>query len=169
MKDIYSAKISYYGQNRRVLLNNPRYKSKGRVKTKPTFNQLVNLTHKTFLEKHGEKMKYHDPKLYESLTGKKAPRNKSLEDPVIKKKENVKVEDNSDSLLEYQKKRELERREELERERKKQAEAVVFKFESPKKDMTRYIYQVNAFEPVNKGKLGHSQSWRFNKPPKTYY
>jgi len=169
MKDIYSAKISYYGQNRRVFLNNPRYKSKGRVKTKPTFNQLVNLTHKTFLEKHGEKMKYHDPKLYESLTGKKAPKNRSLEDPVIKKKENVKVEDNSDSLLEYQKKRELEKREKLERERKKQAEAVVFKFESPKKDMTRYIYQVNAFEPVNKGKLGHSQSWRFNKPLKSYY
>jgi len=169
MKDINSSKISYYGQNRRVLLNNPRYKSKGRVKTKPTFNQLVNLTRKTFLEKHAEKLKYYDPKLYESLTGKKAPKNRSLDDPVIKKKECVKVEDNSDSLLEYQKKRELERREELERERKKQAEAVVFKFESPKKDMTRYIYQVNAFEPVNKGRLGHSQSWRFDKPLKSYY
>jgi len=53
MKDINSSKISYYGQNRRVFLNNPRYKSKGCVKTKPTLNQLIKQTHNQFIEKWG--------------------------------------------------------------------------------------------------------------------
>jgi hypothetical protein len=28
---------------------------------------------------------------------------------------------------------------------------------------------VNAYEPVNKGKLGSSQEWRIEKPIKSYY
>ena len=41
MRKISDSKISNYGRNRRVFLNNPRYKSVGRVKTKPTLNKLI--------------------------------------------------------------------------------------------------------------------------------
>jgi hypothetical protein len=51
MRNISNSKISNYGRNRRSFLNNPRYKSDGRVKTKLTFNQLVNETHNQFVEK----------------------------------------------------------------------------------------------------------------------
>ena len=44
MRNISNSKISNYGRNRRSFLNNPRYKSDGRVKTKPTLNQLINET-----------------------------------------------------------------------------------------------------------------------------
>ena len=72
MRNIPDSKISYYGRNRRVFLDNPRYKSVGRVKTKPTLNQLIKETHNQFIEKWGPYMEVNKPALYESMTGKKA-------------------------------------------------------------------------------------------------
>ena len=92
MRNISDSKISYYGRNRRVFLSNPRYKSDSRVKTKPTFNQLVKDTHNQFIEKWGSFMEVNDPALYESITGKKAKK------PVIEfseSKEEVKKIDTS--------------------------------------------------------------------------
>jgi len=72
MKNISHSKISYYARNKRSFLNNPRYKSRGRVKTKPTFNQLIKDTHNQFIEKWGPFMEVNQPAIYESMTGKKA-------------------------------------------------------------------------------------------------
>ena len=72
MRNISDSKISYYGRNKRTFLSNPRYKSSGRVKTKPTFNQLIKDTHNQLIEKWGTYLEVNDPALYESMTGKKA-------------------------------------------------------------------------------------------------
>ena len=77
MRNISNSKISYYGRNKRSFLSNSRYKSYGRVKTKPTFNQLIKETHNQFVEKWGPFMEINEPALYESMTGKKA-KNQSL-------------------------------------------------------------------------------------------
>ena len=61
-----------YVRNKRTFLSNSRYKSSGRVKTKPTFNQLIKDTHNQLIEKWGPYMEVNDPSLYESMTGKKA-------------------------------------------------------------------------------------------------
>jgi hypothetical protein len=72
MRNISDSKISYYARNKRTFLSNPRYKSCGRVKTKPTFNQLIKETHNQLIEKWGTYLEVNDPALYESMTGKKA-------------------------------------------------------------------------------------------------
>ena len=126
MRNIPDSKISYYGRNRRVFLSNPRYKSDSRVKTKPTFNQLIKDTHNQFIEKWGPFMEINDPALYESMTGKKAKK------PVIEasdsKEEVKKIEPVYDDLDAYQKRRDAERMAELEKARTKQKEQVKFDF-----------------------------------------
>jgi hypothetical protein len=109
MKNISQCKISYYWRNRRSFLNNPRYKSRGRVKTKPTLNQLIRQTHNQFIEKWGPFMEINQPAIYESMTGKKA-RKPVIED-VPKPTEEVKdVKTFNDNLSAYQKQREAERK-----------------------------------------------------------
>ena len=167
MRNISVSKISYYGRNRRVFLDNPRYKSVGRVKTKPTFNKLIKETHNQFIEKWGTFMEFNDPALYESMTGKKARK------PVIEtsnsKEEVKKIEPVYDDLDAYQKKREAERMAELEKARAKQKKDFKFNFVKPRKDWSIYGGWVNAYEPVNKGRLGSTQEWRKEKPYPVYY
>ena len=163
MKNISQSKISYYARNRRSFLNNPRYKSDGRVKTKPTFNQLIKDTHNQFIEKWGPFMEINQPATYESMTGKKAKK------PLVEVELN-KVDKKIDTSLDaYQKQRDAERQAELEKARVKQKQEVKFTFEKPRKDFSIYGGWVNAYEPINKGKLGSSQSWREEKKPRFYY
>jgi hypothetical protein len=167
MRDISSSKISYYGRNRRVFLSNPRYKSDSRVKTKPTFNQLIKQTHNQFIEKWGPFMEVNDPALYESMTGIKAKK------PVVeisKPEEEVKkIEPVYDDLDAYQKKRDAERKAELEKARAKQKDQFKFNYVKPKINWSIYGGWVNPHEPINKCKLGSSQSWRTEKPGRSYY
>ena len=163
MKNISQSKISYYARNRRSFLNNPRYKSDGRVKTKPTFNQLIKDTHNQFIEKWGPFMEINQPATYESMTGKKAKK------PLVEVELN-KVDKKIDTSLDaYQKQRDAERQAELEKARAKQKQEVKFTFEKPRKDFSIYGGWVNAYEPINKGKLGSSQSWRKEKKFPVYY
>ena len=163
MKNISQSKISYYARNRRSFLNNPRYKSDGRVKTKPTFNQLIKDIHNQFIEKWGPFMEVNQPATYESMTGKKARK------PLVEVELN-KVDKKIDTSLDaYQKQRDAERQAELEKARAKQKQEVKFTFEKPRKDFSIYGGWVNAYEPINKGKLGSSQSWREEKKPRFYY
>ena len=168
MRKISNSKISYYGRNKRGFLSNPRYKSVGRVKTKPTFNQLIKETHNQFIEKWGSYLEVNDPALYKSMTGKKA---KKLVIEVSNSKEEVKKIDSSyDDLDAYQKKRDAERKAELEKARAKlKKKEVKFNFVEPKKDWSIYGGWVNAYEPVNKGRLGSTQSWRIEKSVREYY
>jgi hypothetical protein len=168
MRNISDSKISYYGRNRRVFLDNPRYKSVGRVKTKPTFNQLIKDTHNQFIEKWGPYMEVNNPTLYESMTGKKA---KELVVEFSESKEEIKKIDTPyDELDAYQKKRDAERKVELEKAREKlKKKEVKFNFIRPQKDWSIYGGWVNAHEPVNKGRLGSTQEWRKEKPYPVYY
>jgi hypothetical protein len=45
----------------------------------------------------------------------------------------------------------------------------IFKPVQPLRSSSRMIYWCDARSPINVGKLGSSQAWRFDKPPKTYY
>ena len=167
MKNISQSKISYYARNKRSFLNNPRYKSDGRVKTKPTLNQLIKETHNQFIEKWGAFMEVNDPALYESMTGKKAKK------PVFEfsesKEEVKKIEPSYDDLDAYQKKRDAERQAELEKARAKQKEQVKFNYVKPRINWSIYGGWVNAYEPVNKGRLGSTQEWRKEKKYPVYY
>jgi hypothetical protein len=51
----------------------------------------------------------------------------------------------------------------------KKKEPFIFKTEPYRKDYSRYVYWCNPFEPINKGKLGSSQSWRNEKKFPVYY
>ena len=163
MKNISQSKISYYARNKRSFLNNPRYKSRGRVKTKPTFNQLIKDTHNQFIEKWGPFMEVNKPDIYESMTGKKAKKPLAKVEP---NKEDKKIDTSLDA---YQKQRDAERQAELEKARAKQKQEVKFTFVKPRKDFSIYGGWVNAYEPINKGKLGSSQSWRKEKKFPVYY
>jgi hypothetical protein len=167
MRNIPDSKISYYGRNRRVFLSNPRYKSDSRVKTKPTFNQLIKDTHNQLIDKWGPYLEVNDPALYESMTGKKAKK------PVIEfsesKEEVKKIEPSYDDLDAYQKKRDAERKAELEKARAKQKEQVKFNYVKPRINWSIYGGWVNAYEPVNKGRLGSTQEWRKEKKYPVYY
>jgi hypothetical protein len=168
MRNISDSKISNYGRNKRVFLNNPRYKSVGRVKTKPTFNQLIKETYNQLIEKWGPYMEVNNPALYESMTGKKAKK------PVVEvsdsKEEVKKIDTPYDELDAYQKKRDAERKAELDKAREKlKKKEVKFNFITPRKDWSIYGGWVNAHEPVNKGRLGSTQEWRKEKPYPVYY
>ena len=163
MKNISQSKISYYARNKRSFLNNPRYKSRGRVKTKPTFNQLIKDTHNQFIEKWGPFMEVNKPDIYESMTGKKAKKPLAKVEP---NKEDKKIDTSLDA---YQKQRDAERQAELEKARAKQKQEVKFTFVKPRKDFSIYGGWVNAYEPINKGKLGSSQGWRKEKKFPVYY
>ena len=167
MRNISDSKISYYARNKRTFLSNPRYKSSGRVKTKPTFNQLIKDTHNQLIDKWGPYLEVNDPALYESMTGKKAKK------PVIEfsesKEEVKKIEPSYDDLDAYQKKRDAERKTELEKARAKQKEQVKFNYVKPRINWSIYGGWVNAYEPVNKGRLGSTQEWRKEKKYPVYY
>lgn len=163
MKNISQSKISYYARNKRSFLNNPRYKSRGRVKTKPTFNQLIKDTHNQFIEKWGPFMEVNQPAIYESMTEKKAKK------PLVEVEPNKEDKKIDTSLDAYQKQRDAERQAELEKARAKQKQEFKFTFVKPRKDFSIYGGWVNAYEPINKGKLGSSQSWRKEKKFPVYY
>ena len=112
-------------------------------------------------------MEVNDPALYESMTGKKARK------PVIEtsnsKEEVKKIEPVYDNLDAYQKKREAERMAELEKASAKQKEQVKFDYVKPRINWSIYGGWVNAYEPVNKGRLGSAQQWKEDKPGRRYY
>ena len=167
MRKISNSKISNYGRNKRVFLNNPRYKSSGRVKTKPTFNQLIKDTHNQLIEKWGPYMEVNDPALYESMTGKKAK--KPVMEVSDSKEEYKKIDTSYNELDAYQKKRDAERKAELDKARAKQKKDFNFNFVKPRKDWSIYGGWVNAYEPVNKGRLASTQEWKIEKLGRKYY
>ena len=167
MRNISDSKISYYARNKRVFLSNPRYKSGSRVKTKPTLNQLIKDTHNQLIEKWGPYMEVNQPAIYESMTGKKA--RKPIIEHALPKEEVKEIKTSQDDLSAYQKQREAERKAELEKVREKQKKEPKFNFVKPRINWSIYGGFVNAYEPVNKGKLGSTQEWKKEKPYPVYY
>jgi hypothetical protein len=101
------------------------------------------------------------------MTGKKAKK------PVIEFSESneevKKIDTSYDDLDSYQKMRDTERKTELEKARAKQKKDFKFKFVKPRKDWSIYGGWVNAYEPVNKGRLGSTQEWKTEKLGRKYY
>jgi hypothetical protein len=168
MSVLHPSKVSYYGLNKRIFLSNPRYKSGSCVKTKPNFNVLIKLEKARFIAECGPSLKIKDPALYSSIIGKKV---KSA--PLVLEKTNqeeVKEKTSYNELDEYQKRRDAERKAELEKAREKlKKKQVKFNFITPRKDWSIYGGWVNAYEPVNKGRLGSTQEWKKKEKFPTYY
>ena len=154
------------------------------MKTKPNkryFNgEVKRLTQEMKNDLCTEELKQKDPALYFSLLGKKMPKKylKLYETKAEPKKDKVsvsteikkdKAEDTSknNELLEYQKKRDRERAEQLEKDRKKDKQIVFNVVEPIRKDPNRGMRFVNCSEPINKGRLGHSKTFLY-KANKTY-
>ena len=58
----------------------------------------------------------------------------------------------------------------IKKPKEKTKELFVFKTAEPyRKDYSRLVYWCNAFEPINKGKLGTTQGWRKEERFKKYY
>jgi len=66
-------------------------------------------------------------------------------------------------------KRDAERQAELEKARAKQKKDFKFNFVKPRKDWSIYGGWVNAYEPVNKGRLASTQEWKIEKLGRKYY
>ena len=62
-----------------------------------------------------------------------------------------------------------ERKAELDKARAKQKKDFKFNFVKPRKDWSIYGGWVNAYEPVNKGRLGSTQEWKIEKLGRNYY
>ena len=168
MSVLHPSKVSYYGRNKRILLSNPRYKSDSSVKTKPNFSLLIKLEKARFIAESGASIKIKDPALYSSIIGKKV---KSI--PLMSEKTNheeVKEKTSYNELDEYQKRRDAERKAELEKARAKlKKNEVKLNFIAPRTDRSVYGGWVNAYLPVNVGKLASTQRWRIEKSVKEYY
>ena len=168
MKKIHPSKMSYYARNKRLFLSNSRYKSNYRVKTKPTytnafFNTLIKEECSKFLKENGEQIRIENPALYKSISGKTLASETS-------KPEEVKEKKSYNELDEYHKKRDAERKAELEKARAQlKKNEVKINFVRPQKDWSKYGGWVNAYEPVNKGRLGSTQEWKKEKPYPKYY
>ena len=154
------------------------------MKTKPNnryFNgEVKRLTQEMRNNLCTEELKQKDPALYFSILGKKMPKKylKLYETKAEAKEDKVsvsteikkdKVEDTlkDNELLEYQKKRDRERAEQLEKDRKKDKQIVFNVVEPIRKDPNRGMRFVNCSEPINKGRLGHSKTFLY-KANKTY-
>ena len=154
------------------------------MKTKPNnryFNaEVKRLTQEMRNDLCTEELKQKDPALYYCRLGKKMPKKylklyetkaevKEAKVPVSTeiKKDQVEETSKDNELLEYQKKRDRERAEQLEKDRKKDNQIVFNVVEPIRKDPNRGMRFDNCPEPINKGKLGHSKTFLY-KANKTY-
>ena len=154
------------------------------MKTKPNkryFNgEVKRLTQEMKNDLCTEELKQKDPALYFPILGKKMPKKylklyetkaevKEAKVPVSTeiKKDQVEETSKDNELLEYQKKRDRERAEQLEKDRKKDNQIVFNVVEPIRKDPNRGMRFVNCSEPINKGRLGHSKAFLY-KANKTY-
>ena len=150
------------------------------MKTKPNnryFNgEVKRLTQEMRNDLCTEELKQKDPALYYCRLGKKMPKKylklyETKEDKVPVsteiKKDQVEETSKDNELLEYQKKRDRERAEQLEKERAKDNQIVFNVVEPIRKDPNRGMRFDNCPEPINKGKLGHSKTFLY-KANKTY-
>ena len=157
------------------------------MKTKPNkryFNgEVKRLTQEMRNDLCTEELKQKDPAFYFSILDKKMPKKylklyeakaevKEVKVPVSTeiKKDQVEETSKDNELLEYQKKRDRERAEQLEKDRKKDNQIVFNVVEPIRKDPNRGMRFVNCSEPINKGRLGHSKTflYKVNKSYKYY-
>ena len=154
------------------------------MKTKPNkryFNgEVKRLTQEMRNDLCTEELKQKDPALYFSILGKKMPKKylklyetkAEVKEAKVSvsteiKKDQVEETSKDNEFLEYQKKRDRERAEQIEKDRKKDNQIVFNVVEPIRKDPNRGMRFVNCSEPINKGRLGHSKAFLY-KANKTY-
>ena len=156
-----------------------------RVETKPITVKRIRQIEKDFYQNNKEAMKIKDPKLYEFYKAEFGQK-KSRSKPKVKLKSDFNVvsskdfkheeclnlkgsEDvkKEDELSRYQKQREMERKKKL--DQLKQHSLRPIKFETHRKDPHRGMGWVNSFQPINQGRLGHSQTWKMKRVKKYRY
>jgi len=154
-----------------------------RVETKPISVKAIKKIEKEFYQKNKEAMKIKDPELYEFYKAEfdKKKTSKSNSSLILNKDRNqidYSSEKNDtvqnekhivfkNELEELQKQREMERKKKLDQLRQEQERPI--QFQAYKKDPHRGMGFVSCHEPINKGKLGHSQSWKYKKEKKYVY
>ena len=146
-----------------------------RVETKPISVKAVKQIEKDFYDKNKDLMRIAKPELYEFYRqefGKKK-KNKPLPEKQIKEAHvnSEKKLNKKNELDQYQEERRHQRDLEVEKIRQNQAKPLFsFKSLNSNKDPHRGMRWVSCSQPVNQGKLGSSQSWKYKKEKKyTYY
>jgi hypothetical protein len=142
-------------------------------------SQIKGIT-ESFLNNNKEYLLKNDPALLYSMCGKPVPkkyqnfkadlkREDAVNETVIKESKNLNQSEKVDELDCYQEEMK-KRKEELafKRSQKNVVRPKVF-FTHCRKDSHRGMGWVNAYELINKAKLGYAQSWKYQKERKYRY
>ena len=154
ISSIKKEKRSWFGKDRKTSFRscnpNDRY-----------FNARIKEVQETFLNESNKYLEQHDPGLLYNIKNKPLPKKQ--------KKTIIKTSREDNELDKYQKEREQKRKEEMVK-RTQINVAKPFSFsETGKKDPCRGMRWVNGFDSINKGRLGHSQSFKYKKERKYEY
>ena len=124
-----------------------------------------------YLTANGDQIKKEQPEVYYSMINKPLPKKYQKEEVVkpIESKPSVPDPIRENELSEYLKQRDMERKAEVEKIRSEQKESMKLSFSVDRKDPNRGMRFVSANGPVNTGKFGHSQSWKYKKEKKRSY
>jgi len=143
-------------------------------KTNPNnryFMGLIKKATEDFLSVHGDRIKQEQPEVYYSMINRPLPKKYQKEEVVkpVQSKPSVPDPVRENELSEYLKQRELERKAEVEKIRNEQKESMKLSFSVDRKDPNCGMRFVIAYGPVNTGRFGHSQSWKYKKEKKRSY
>lgn len=164
MSSMKRDKKQWFGKDRKTSLGqtnpNNRY-----------FMRLIKKASDDFLSVHGEQIKQEQPEVYYSMINKPLPKKYQKEEVVkpVESKPSVPDPVRENELSEYLKQRDMERKAEVEKIRNEQKESMKLSFSVDRKDPNCGMRFVSAYGPVNTGKFGHSQSWKYKKEKKRSY
>ena len=148
-------------------------------KTKPNhhyFMGKINKITNEFLTNNKKFLLAHQPEIYYSMKGKKLPKKyqnfQTFNIHSVIRDEPVETPSPKQNPYQLQQKEEKKRlkEEKLQQEKiakKKEQDRIRINREAAARENS-YIHWVDPFEPVNKNKLGYSQSWRIEKKYKYY-
>ena len=135
------------------------------------FMRTIKKATNDFLSVHGESIKKEKPELYYSMINRPLPKKFKKADQIkpVEVKTVIPNPSIQNELSNYLKQRELERKVKAEEIKDVQKESIKLSFSESRKDPNRGMRFVNAFGPINTGRFGHSQSWKYKKEKKRSY
>jgi hypothetical protein len=171
-------KISSMRRNKRRWFSKERKSKGGAIPVSNRFfNAKIKDLQETFLTEHKEHIERHNPALPYLLRNKPIPKKYQVKipvaAPVLATSTTLEIKkDNSqraNELDKFQESRDIERQAEIEKIRQDHLNPKIVWKAEPKRNRNHGMRWVNANEANNKGKLGHSQSWKFKSPKKYEY
>ena len=135
------------------------------------FMRLIKKETDEFLSTHGDQIKRKQPEIYYSMKNKPLPKQYQKEEVVkpVEVKPSVPNPVRENELGDYLKRRDMERKAEAQTIRNAQKSEVKPFFRVERKDPNRGMRFVSAYGPINTGRFGHSQSWKYKKEKKRSY